>query len=274
MNSKVCSALCWALALSACSKPPAPGTAAPAAQASLSGTVSLAEPAVPGAQAALELSLTDVSAAEGSIEVAKKLLKPAHYPAEFELPYDSGAIDARHRYTVAARVLEGAQPRWVTDTAYPVITLGNPVRLDLQLVRSGANGQSAAPAADAPPAFEGKLQGPSGVTTYRAYFRNSQLARIEEGQNKQQMQYEYFGARLQHYVARDAATGASLELKFDENGKLSEAAQIEQGRAVKVESQTIDQVRNRAALLRSHALATREIKEHERSAAAIPATAR
>src|SRR5262249_33551468 len=156
-----------------------------------------------GGQNVLELSLTDVSAEQGSIEITRKLMKPAQYPAEFDLPYDSAALDARHRYTISARVLEGAQPLWVSDTAYPVITLGNPVRIDIQLVRSGVNAQSAVPAADVAPTFEGEVHDSSGVTSYRAYFRNSQLARIEEGQNKQKAAYEFLGARLQHYSAQD-----------------------------------------------------------------------
>lgn len=272
MKNKFCSWYGCAILLAACSKQtPAPQSQAP--DASLSATVTLSGTAALDAQTVLELSLTDVSGEDSAVEVAKKSFKPTQFPAEFSLPYDSSAIKAQHRYTISARLLEGAQPQWATDTAYPVITLGNPVRIDIQLVRSGANTESAIPIDDAKSSIEGELRGTEGMATYRAYFQNSQSLRIEENQNKRRASYEYTGARLRRYSSEDNAKRV-LELQFDERGKLLNAAQQDNGRPMAVDASAVDAARNRAALLRSHALATQEIQEHERAATQLNATQR
>ncbi|MGH9881279.1 MAG: YbaY family lipoprotein [Pyrinomonadaceae bacterium] len=50
----------------------------------------------------------------------------AAVPIKFEIQYDPGHIDQRHRYTIQARILENGKPQFANTRAYPVITGGNP----------------------------------------------------------------------------------------------------------------------------------------------------
>jgi putative lipoprotein len=52
-------------------------------------------------------------------------------PIPFEIDYDSGRIDQRHRYRVQARILVGEELRFISSTAHPVITQGNPTSIDV-----------------------------------------------------------------------------------------------------------------------------------------------
>jgi putative lipoprotein len=238
------------------------------ATAVLTGTVSAAEPVKLDDNAILELSLQDVSADDGAVTLANKLLKaPGQLPLHYELPYESRMIQGQHRYTITARVLEGTQPIFVTDTPYPVITQGNPTFAAIQLVRSGGAAEHASESNPTQTVtVEGKLNSAEQTSTYRAYFQAATPVRIEEDiataeHRNAHAEYEFLGARLQHYLSQDAAQGTT-ELKFDEGGKLVSAVKRQGGKTDAVAPAEVDALRNRAALLRSHALATREIREH------------
>ena len=56
-------------------------------------------------------------------------------PFPFELSVDPARIDPRMRYTVSARMLQGDQLLFVTDTAYPVLTLRHGNTASLMLVK-------------------------------------------------------------------------------------------------------------------------------------------
>ena len=57
-------------------------------------------------------------------------------PIDFDLRYVSDEIDDRNTYSISAVITEGDGPRmaFTNDTAYDVITRGNPRRVDMTLV--------------------------------------------------------------------------------------------------------------------------------------------
>jgi putative lipoprotein len=109
---------------------------ASAAVSEVTGTVTyLVRIALPP-QATIQIQLQDVSQADAPATVIAGvgiLLGNKQVPVPFALRYDAGKIDPKHRYSVSARVLIGTDLKFVTDQAYPVITLGNPTKVDLIL---------------------------------------------------------------------------------------------------------------------------------------------
>ena len=102
----------------------------------VSGTLTyLARMALPP-QTTIQVQLQDVSKAEAPATVIaeeKFSLGQKQVPVAFALNYDAGKIDEKHRYSVSARVMIGTELKFVTDQAYPVITQGNPKKVDLIL---------------------------------------------------------------------------------------------------------------------------------------------
>lgn len=261
--------LCSVLALPACSKrndAPPQVSAEQSTTAVLNGTVHVLEPATLSEQAELEVSLTNVSGDDGAVEVAKQRFPgPIRLPMEFSLTYDGSAIQSAHRYTVAARILENEQVLFATDTAYPVITQGNPSQAAMQLTRSGATADpitQADASATAETKFEGELRTAEGTLRYASYFQGSELKRIEQPAASGLVTYEFLGARLLRYAAKNETSGEALELQFDERGKLVNAMKQANGQSSVPAAAEINTVRNRAALLRSRALADAEAKGH------------
>jgi len=96
---------------------------------------------------------------------------------------------------------------------------------------------------------------------YAAHFENEKLVRIDEQRVLQsgaalRGEYTYQGARLLHYRGGKIAGPATLDLKFDLQGVLLS------GRGPDVTDEDIAAIRNRAQLLRSHALAQRATRIH------------
>lgn len=233
----------------------------PSGDARVSGTINLSGTWAPAAAAQLEITLSDVSAEDGAVAVAQHVsAAPAHFPTEYALPYDSGAIRASHRYTVSARILEQGRPRWATDTAYAVITQGNPTRMDIQLAKTGELGDAVVSANTASSVVAAQLPDTKGAIPYRAYFSGTQLVRLDEERASTHIAYEFTGARLRSYAGVNGSV--RLRIEFDERGKLLRATKQDNGTAMTVDPTEIDDARNRAALLRSHALAQREIQAH------------
>ena len=88
--------------------------------------------------AVFEATLEDVSQADvAATQVGRARLQPAGAPPfRFAIDYDRNLIDARHRYTVRARVLSGERVLLVSDMAYPVLTLGAGDKVHILLKRS------------------------------------------------------------------------------------------------------------------------------------------
>lgn len=114
----------------------------------ISGTVSYRERIALPPDATVEVVLLDVSRMDvAATTIAEQTIEPSgQVPIHFELVYDTAAIDPRMQYAVRATIKRNESALFVTDRSYPVLTRGNPDRVDLVLVRGGGG---EAPVADA-----------------------------------------------------------------------------------------------------------------------------
>ena len=71
-----------------------------------------------------DVSLADAPATTLSTDIIE--LGGDQLPVPYTLEYDQDEIDERNNYTVFARIDDGGDLLYITDTAYPVITRGNP----------------------------------------------------------------------------------------------------------------------------------------------------
>jgi putative lipoprotein len=66
-------------------------------------------------------------------------------PIAFELTYDRARVVAERNYAVRASIRSGERILFESSGSYPVITRGNPKRVDIELVRAVADLSQAAP---------------------------------------------------------------------------------------------------------------------------------
>jgi putative lipoprotein len=86
--------------------------------------------------AVIEVKLQDVSLADASAKVPaeeKITLGERQLPVPFTLTFDPAKIEQNHIYSVSARITVAGSLRFITDQSYPVITRGNPKRVELIL---------------------------------------------------------------------------------------------------------------------------------------------
>ena len=103
----------------------------------LEGTVTYRERIALTPDATVVVELRDVSLADAaSILVASQTIhNPGQVPIEFRVEYDEADIDPRNRYSINATIYESdGRMAFTNDTAYEVITRGNPNRVDMRLV--------------------------------------------------------------------------------------------------------------------------------------------
>ena len=105
--------------------------------ASVSGTVTYRErlSLTPGAK--LVVKLRDVSYADASAPLiaSQTISDPGQVPIKFKVEYNRDDIDSRNIYAISARIIESdGRLAFTNDTAYDVITGGNPSRVDMLLV--------------------------------------------------------------------------------------------------------------------------------------------
>jgi putative lipoprotein len=83
----------------------------------------------------LEVSLADVSLADAPARIVGKqeITTTTQVPIAFEIKYDSSQIVPAHSYAVQARVTTDGKLSWINDTAYPVLTRGNPDHVEIKL---------------------------------------------------------------------------------------------------------------------------------------------
>lgn len=117
---------------------PAPPTATkPQTDAAVTGSVTYGKGAALPAGAALTVELRDVSRADAPSDLIARQVIPAPGPppVAFRLDYRRADIDPRNTYSVSARVETAAgKLLFINDTAYLVLTYGNPDRADLELI--------------------------------------------------------------------------------------------------------------------------------------------
>lgn len=109
----------------------------PRADAVLRGTVTYRERIALTPGATLTVQIRDTSYADAAAElIAERVIAdPGQVPIGFEVPYDSARIDSRNTYSISARITEAdGRLAFINDTAYDVITRGNPTSVDMVLV--------------------------------------------------------------------------------------------------------------------------------------------
>jgi hypothetical protein len=99
--------------------------------------------------------------------------------------------------------------------------------------------------------------------TYQASFAGTQLERIDEtrGQyspNAHPSTYVFLGARLMKYEGASLSGDAKITLEFSPQG----AVTLARSDSKEVTPEEISEIRTRAQLLRSHALAQRSVHSH------------
>jgi putative lipoprotein len=104
----------------------------------VTGTVAFRERMALDPSVEIVVQLLDVSRMDApAVVLAEQRFRAdgKQVPFPFELSVDPARIDPRMRYTVSARMLQGDQLLFVTDTAYPVLTLRHGNTASLMLVR-------------------------------------------------------------------------------------------------------------------------------------------
>lgn len=97
------------------------------------------------------------------------------------------------------------------------------------------------------------------AATYEATFGAEEQLRItEQRQDSRNGEYEFRGARLLHYSGGALSSPAPIELRFDLQGVLT----LSKAGAGAVPAEEVSAIRERAQLLRSHALAQRTTRDH------------
>lgn len=107
--------------------------------ATVTGTVTYRERIALSPNAVVEVKLVDISRADApSVTIGEQIIEnPGQVPISFEIEYDPADIDDRFTYAVQARIREGGELAFISDTTYGVITRGNPTHVDMVLIRVG-----------------------------------------------------------------------------------------------------------------------------------------
>ena len=100
----------------------------------ISGTVAYRERIALPENAMLIVQLQDVSLADAPAKIIaeqKITFAGRQVPLPFELPYDAAKVDPKHSYSVGARIIVDGQLRFLSTSAFPVLTGGNPNRINI-----------------------------------------------------------------------------------------------------------------------------------------------
>ena len=129
--------------LAACGNDPLPANATAevpsgrSPNASVSGTVTYRERLALSPGARLVVDLRDVSYADAAaLLIARQTISgPGQVPIRFRIDYNRDDIDSRNTYAISADIIESdGRLAFTNDTAYEVITRGNPNKVDMLLV--------------------------------------------------------------------------------------------------------------------------------------------
>ena len=104
---------------------------------SVTGTVTYSERIELTPGATLIVQVRDTSYADaGSELIAEQVISdPGKVPIKFEVDYDRDDINSHNTYSVSARIEESdGRLAFINDTAYDVITRGNPKKVNMVLV--------------------------------------------------------------------------------------------------------------------------------------------
>lgn len=112
-------------------------TAAPDTNASVIGTVTYRERIAlsPGAIVTVQLRDTSLMDVASELIAEQVITNPGQVPIAYEVYYNENDINPRNTYSIQARITESdGRLAFINDTAYDVITRGNPTRVDMVLV--------------------------------------------------------------------------------------------------------------------------------------------
>ena len=107
------------------------------ANASVSGTVTYRErlALTPGARLEVELRDTSLQDAAAPLVAEQVIENPGQVPIKFKVEYNKDDINSPNTYSVQASIIESdGRLAFINDTAYDVITRGNPGKVDMLLV--------------------------------------------------------------------------------------------------------------------------------------------
>lgn len=141
------------------------------------------------------------------------------------------------------------------EAAAPAAAVSNPT----PLVERGA--------VDSPATHSEELRSsfaPGGIAaTYRATFSGDQIKALHETRTAEQRQgdYEFLGARLMKYSGAALGSANILQLEFNERGKVL----VARAGADTASDEEITAIRDRAQSLRSHAVAQRAVRGHDKN---------
>ena len=105
--------------------------------ASVSGLVTYGERLALSEGARLIVELRDTSYADAAADLIARqtVSNPGQVPIKFNVGYNRDDIDDRRIYSISARIIESdGRLAFTNDTAYDVITRGNPSKVDMMLV--------------------------------------------------------------------------------------------------------------------------------------------
>jgi uncharacterized lipoprotein YbaY/membrane-bound inhibitor of C-type lysozyme len=115
----------------------AAGNVAGSAVGSVTGTVTYLQRMALPPEAIIEVQLLDDTPTGGPSKVSKIIVEEKitlgdrQVPVPFELKFDPAAIDLKHSYSVGAKILVDGEMRFVSDQEHPVLTRGNPSRVEI-----------------------------------------------------------------------------------------------------------------------------------------------
>jgi len=109
------------------------------------------------------------------------------------------------------------------------------------------------------PTLSGHLNAAGITAKYDATFADGEQLRIvEQRADSRSGEYEFRGARLLHYSGNGLSSAESIEVRFNLQG----AVELAKSGAGAVAPEEISAIRERAQLLRSHALAQKNSHDH------------
>jgi hypothetical protein len=110
------------------------------------------------------------------------------------------------------------------------------------------------------PKLSGRINAAGIEATYEAKFEEQERLLISEQRaDSRRGEYELRGARLLHYSGSGLSSADAIELRFSLQGVLELA---KSGNGGTVSQEEISAIRERAQLLRSHALAQKTTRDH------------
>jgi putative lipoprotein len=108
----------------------------PPATESVTGTVSYLQRMALPPNAVILVQLQDVSLADAPGKLISEQsinLGQRQVPVPFTLTFDPAKIDAKHTYSVSAKITVDGKLSFITDQSYPVLSNGKPSHVDLIL---------------------------------------------------------------------------------------------------------------------------------------------